>query len=266
MLLEDRVAIVTGGARGIGRGIAIEFARWGCRVVIADILDGEAKQTLAGVEQAGGTGVFVHCDITDSAQVARVVDVAVAEYGTVDILVNNAGGDPSSMPAADLPEGQWDKVLALNLKGAFLFCQRAIPLMKQKRAGKIINISSLGALHSPHPSAAYHSAKLGMIGMTLDLASELAPHNIHVNAIMPGAIRTECLDSFIEAEDKDAFYRGVCREIPLGRMGTPQDIGRACVFLASELSDYMTGSILAVAGGQPFVGIQPAGEGFSTQH
>lgn len=266
MLLKDKVAIVTGGARGIGRGIALEFAERGGSVVVVDILAAEAEQTVAELRRAGGKGIFVGCNITDGAQVGNVLEKTMAEYGTVDILVNNAGGEPSSMPAAELPESQWDKVIAINLKGAFLFCQAVIPVMKKHGSGKIISISSLGAFHSPHPSVAYHSAKLGMLGMTLDLASELAPHNIHVNAILPGAIRTECLDSFIQSEDKDGFYAEICREIPLGRMGTPRDIARVCVFLASQLSDYMTGSILAVAGGQPFVGIQSAQEGFFTQH
>ncbi len=244
----------------------MEFAERGCSVVVVDVLVAQSEQTVAEINRIGRRGMFIRCDITDSAQVKEVVGKTLCEYGTVDILVNNAGGEPSSMPAADLAADQWDRVVDLNLKGAFLFCQGVIPTMKRNHFGKIINISSLGALHSPHPSVAYHSAKLGMLGMTLDLASELAPHNIYVNAIMPGAIRTECLDSFIEAENKDLFYSEISREIPLGRMGTPKDIARVAVFLASELSDYVTGGVLPVAGGQPYVGVQSAEGSFSTQH
>jgi 3-oxoacyl-[acyl-carrier protein] reductase len=264
MLLKDRVAIVTGAARGIGKGIAVEFARHGASIVAVDILGPDAEHVASLCRQIAGCALGVECDITDSAQVETAVRRTLARYGKVDILVNNAGGDPASMPAAELPDDRWDEVLALNLKGAFLCCKSLTPHMKRRGYGKIVNISSLGALHSPHPSVAYHSAKLGVVGMTLDLASELAPHNIHVNVILPGAIRTETLDSFIQSQDKEQFYSGIAGEIPLGRVGTPEDVGRVAVFLASELSDYLTGCILPVAGGQPYVGVQRVGMGFST--
>lgn len=254
MLLSNRVAIITGGARGIGKGIALKFASEGCVVAIADILEKEGSHTAAEISKLGGECIFIPCDVTKSAHITNTVDRVIAGYQKVDILVNNAGAMPVSMSVADLPEELWDKDVDLNLKSHFLFCKAVIPNMKQNHYGKIINVSSMGLLHSPRPSTAYHAAKAGLIGMSFDIASEVAPFNICVNVIMPGGTRTEAFDPapppVINSSD---FFKNVGHQVPLGRMGTPEDNARVALFLASELADYLTGQIICVAGGQPFV-------------
>lgn len=255
MLLTDRVAIVTGGAVGIGRGIALKFASEGCSVVIADISEVEGKKTAAAVNDKGGKGLFVKCDVTSSAQVNAMVDTAVKEFGKLDILVNNAGGVPGikGEKLEDVTEEEWDKFVNLNLKSAFLCCKAAVPHMKKRRYGKIVNLSSVGAVHPAVSVVHYHAAKGGVIGLTYNLAYELAPHNIHVNAILPGPVKTPFWDPVLKnIPDPDAYFEEIGkREVPLGRIGTPEDIAGSALFLASDLSSFVTGDILYVAGGIP---------------
>ncbi len=258
MLLSDRVAIITGGAIGIGRSTALLFANEGCSVVIADILTKEGKKTAEEVSEKGRDGVFVKCDITDTRQIHNMVDQTISQFGKVDILVNNAGGVPRDLKGGgggivNLTEEQWDKILALNLKGYVFCCQAVVPYMKEKNYGKIISISSMGVFAPPGPSVDYHSAKAGVLGMTYNLAFELAPFNIYVNAILPGPVRTAFWDPVTRGvADKDAFFAGFGKmKVPLQRVGTPEDIAGAALFLASELSSYITGAAIPAAGGIP---------------
>lgn len=258
MLLLDRVAIITGGAIGMGRSMALLFADEGCSVVIADILTKEGKKTAEEVSKKGRDGVFVQCDITDTRQVQDMVEQTISKFGKVDILVNNAGGIPKDLEGGggnivDITEEQWDKVLALNLKGYVFCCQAVVPHMKEKRYGKIISISSMGVFAPPAPSVSYHSAKAGVLGMTYNLAFELAPHNINVNVILPGPVRTAFWDPATRGvADKDAYFAKIAKiQVPLQRIGTPEDIAGAALFLASELSSYITGVAIPVAGGIP---------------
>jgi 3-oxoacyl-[acyl-carrier protein] reductase len=253
MLLSDRVAIITGGSRGIGRGIALKFADEGCSIVIADVKIKEAKDTLAEVSKKGGEGLAIQCDVSDSQQVHDMVDKVISRFGKVDILVNNAGIHPAQYGLVDLPEKEWDRVLAVDLKSGFLCCQAVAPHMMQKRYGKIVNISSTSALYPPHPSVHYSAAKAGVLGMTYDLAVELASFNICVNAILPGAIRTALWDgATASVVDKDAFFADIAqKDVPLQRIGTPEDIAGVALFLASGLSSYVTGVHILVTGGQP---------------
>jgi len=248
MLLPDRVAIVTGGAKGIGRGVALKFAEEGCSVAIADINLESANETLSEVKKRGREGIAVQCNAADSKQVGDMVNSVVEKFGKIDILVNNAGGLPSTAPVEDMSEEEWDSVVALNLKSGFLFCKNVVPHMKAKRFGKIINISSLGATSPPTSNIHYHSGKAGVLGMTVDLAVDLAPFNINVNAIIPGPIRTEFFGSRV---NDDALFVELGKTVPLGRVGTPDDIAGAALFLASELSSFITGEFINVTGGLP---------------
>ncbi len=261
MLLADRVAIITGGAKGIGRGIALKFAQEGCAVVIADIDAREASQTLAEITQKGGKGLALSCDALDIKQVRAAVDKTIAEFGKIDILVNNAGGmavDPK--PIEDMPEADWDKVLALNLKSLFLFSKAVVPHMKKRKYGRIINLSSAAAVNPPAHCIHYHTAKMGIIGFTLDLAHTLAPFNICVNALLPGPVRTDFYDPMLaklSEKEKDAFFEELGKgDIPLQRTGTPEDVAGAALFLASELASYVTGDALLVSGGSPLRPVQ----------
>jgi len=255
VLLADRVAIITGGAVGIGRGIALKFAAEGCSVVIADIAAIEGRKTAEEVSKKGGEGIFVSCDVTVGRQVQDMVDKAISKFGKIDILVNNAGGVPgiTSGNLEDVTEEQWDQYLDLNLKSAFLCCRAVVPHMKKNKYGKIINLSSLGAIHPAVSVVHYHSAKAGVLGLTYNLAFELAPFNISVNAILPGPIRTPFWEPVTrDIPDKDAFFAEIAKkEVPMQRIGTPEDIAGAALFLASELSAFVTGETINVAGGLP---------------
>jgi NAD(P)-dependent dehydrogenase (short-subunit alcohol dehydrogenase family) len=257
MLLSNRVAIITGGAKGMGRGMAIKFAEEGCSIAIADISMKEAKDTLAEVLKRGVNGLATECDVTKGNQVQETVNQVIDKFGKVDILVNNAGGMTNSPPIENMTEEDWDNALALNLKSDFLFCKYVVPYMKEKRYGKIINLSSIGAINPPAHAINYNTAKAGVIGFTYDLAHALASFNICVNAILPGPVRTSFYDKTIGSmteKEKDEFFENLGqRNVPLKRVGTPEDIAGAALFLASELSAFVTGETLLVTGGIPLL-------------
>jgi 3-oxoacyl-[acyl-carrier protein] reductase len=252
MLLKDRVAIVTGGAHGMGKAIAGKFAEEGCYIAIADILEEEAKQTAADVKKKGREAIVVKCDQTDSKQVKNVVDKTIEKFGKVDILVNAAGVGCPSDPIENYPEDVWYQNLNINLTGPFLFCKYVVPHMKEKKYGSIINFSSVIAITPMPGGGPYVAAKAGLIGLTYSLSAELAPFNIRVNVIIPGPTRTQFYDkNFPPGADKSAFFDGIGKSIPLGRAGTPEDFAGVSLFLASELSSYVTGTRILVAGGAP---------------
>jgi 3-oxoacyl-[acyl-carrier protein] reductase len=254
MLLADRVAIVTGGARGIGKGIAFTFAGEGASIVIADIRENEGKKTAEEIMKKGVKSLFVPCDVTNSRQVQNMVDLTINEFGKIDILVNNAGIGPAPISVTELPEEEWDSTFAVNLKSMFLCCKAVAPHMKEKQYGRIINISSVATV-SPYASIPHYSAsKGGIISFTIDTALELAPYNICVNTILPGMIRTELTESLVPpGTDKDAFFAEYGKNsIPLGRAGTPEDIGGVALFLSSRLSSYVTANSIFVSGGLPY--------------
>jgi 3-oxoacyl-[acyl-carrier protein] reductase len=254
MMLSGKAAIVTGAAKGIGRGIALKFAAEGCSVTIADINAEAANKTLEDIEKKGGKALAIQCDVTNSSQVRAVVDQTNAKFGKVDILVNNAGGLPSRFPVEKMPEEEWDKVIALNMRGGFLFCKYVVAQMKERRSGRIINISSLGATSPPTSNFHYHAGKAGVLGMTVDLAVDLAPYGICVNAIIPGPIRTEFFGALV---NDDAFFKEFGKTVPLQRAGTPDDIAGAALFFASDLASWITGEALRVSGGLPLSPMRP---------
>jgi NAD(P)-dependent dehydrogenase (short-subunit alcohol dehydrogenase family) len=254
MLLEDRVAIITGGAKGMGKGMALKFAEEGCKVTIADIDIKEAEATVAEIKKKGGKGLSIKCDVTDINQVRQAVEKTMATFGKLDILINNAGAIARHIPIEDLPEETWDKIMALNLKSHFLFGKFVVPYMKKARYGKIIGISSIGAVQPPAHEIHYNTAKGGIMSFTYDLANALAPYNINVNCILPGPVRTHFYDQHIASmsdAEKEAHFTRLGKKVPLQRVGTPEDMAGAALFLASELSSYVTGHCLYVSGGLP---------------
>jgi 3-oxoacyl-[acyl-carrier protein] reductase len=256
MLLENRVAIITGGARGIGRGTALKFASEGCNVVIADLLEDQAKKTADEVKQKGRKALAIKTDVTNGAQVHAMVAETIKEFGKVDILVNDAGAMFGMMAADKETDEHWEKVLNLNLKSDYLCAKEVIPYMKEKKYGKIVNLSSIGAIYPPGPCLAYASAKAGVLGLTKALALELGGFNITVNAILPGAIPTDFWN-LPPTVDMEAVKANVGKTILMKRVGTPEDVARVALFFASELSDYVTGSYLIVGGGQPLTPPMP---------
>jgi NAD(P)-dependent dehydrogenase (short-subunit alcohol dehydrogenase family) len=253
MLLSNRVAIITGGAKGIGRGIALKFAEEGCAVVIADVLEKEGKRTSQELSKKGVEGVFVKCDVTDSRQILDMAEQVVKKFGKVDILVNNAGAFGPPIPTTDLTEEAWDRMLNLNLKGVFQCCKAVIPHMIEKRYGKIINISSAAAIAGGPPQIHYNSAKGGVLSLTIALAVELGSYNICVNAILPGIIRTDLWHPNVPPGiDEDKFFQQLGEKLVLlQRVGTPEDVALVALFLASDLSRYVTGDRVLVGGGVP---------------
>jgi NAD(P)-dependent dehydrogenase (short-subunit alcohol dehydrogenase family) len=247
MLLENKVAIVTGGAKGIGKGICLRLAGEGCAVVIADLLEERAKETAAEIVSKGGKAIAIKCSVTDSKQVNDMVAKAIEKFNKVDILVNDVGALPRHYLAEDLPEEEWDKIININLKSQFLCCKAVIPYMKARKYGKIVNLSSIGVREAVGPDLHYVAAKYGVLGLTFDLAFELAPFNITVNAILPGPIPTD----FWTTPPTPEGLAAMAKTIPMQKTGTPDDIAKGVLFFASDLSSWVTGENLLVAGGMP---------------
>jgi len=258
MLLKDKVAIVTGGAKGMGRSIALKFADEGCHVVVADIDQGGAEAVAKEARGRGVGALAARCDITRTPEIEAMVSQVLKEFGTVDVLVNNAGGVPGTGGSGNsetITEEEWERIVTLNLKGPFLVTKAVLPTMKQNRSGSIIFISSMGAVSPVVSVLHYHSAKAGIIGLSLNLAFELAPLGIRVNTIVPGPVETPFWDSLLPpGPEREAFFEALGKhEVPLGRVGKPEDIAGAALFLASDLSSFVTGQTLCVAGGLPMM-------------
>jgi 3-oxoacyl-[acyl-carrier protein] reductase len=241
--LENRKALVTGGGRGIGREIALRMAEAGCDVGLCDIDMATAKETADLVERQERAALAVACDVSNPAEVSAMFSSFVEKFGGIDILVNNAGIARDAL-FIRMKEADWDAVLSVNLKSAYLCCKEAARIMMRARSGKIVNISSVIGMTGNVGQANYAASKAGLIGLTKSLARELAPRNVTVNAIAPGYIQTAMTEKIPE-EEKQKFLS----LIPLQRFGTPLDIANAVLYLASPLSDYVTGKVLAVDGG-----------------
>lgn len=245
MRLEGKIAIVTGAASGIGRGIALRFAKEGVNVVVADVnLDG-AKEVAKEIEKLGRKALALKVDVSSSGDVDQMVKTTIEKFGKLDILVNNAGVIVMK-PIVDMTEDDWDRVLDVNLKGVFLCTKRAVPEMLKQGKGKIINITSVAGQVGYANSSAYCASKGGIINLTRELALELSPKKINVNAIGPGVIETAMTKSFLQDPEMRKMLLGMT---PYGRVGQPADIAAAAVFLASDESDFVNGATLFVDGG-----------------
>ena len=249
--LNGKTAIVTGGAMGIGLGIAYRLAEAGANVVIADLDSKAGRETASRLEKNGFQVSFIQTDVSKENDVQIVTDFAVKTYGGIDILVNNAGIYPQ-MPVLNMKTEMFEKIISVNLKSVFLFTKAIGEVMiRQGRGGKIINITSIDALHpSSVGLAVYDASKHGLWGFTKNTALELAPHNIQVNAIAPGGVVTPGTSvGKIVSPELEKVLKKFFEKIPMKRMGDPDDIGKVALFLASDLSSYMTGSQIVVDGG-----------------
>jgi len=242
-ILDGKVALVTGAARGIGRAIAERLAAEGADIALCDLKEEWLADTAEAVAGAGRRAIRVAADVGNAAGVQAAVDKVVQELGRVDILVNNAGITRDGF-LVRMSEEDWDAVLSVNLKGAFLFTRAvARPMMKQ-RSGVIVNIASIIGLIGNAGQCNYAASKAGLIALTKSCAKELAGRNVRVNAVAPGFIQTKMTD--VLAED---VKKKMLDAIPMNRFGTSEDIANAVLFLASEQSAYMTGQVLSVNGG-----------------
>jgi 3-oxoacyl-[acyl-carrier protein] reductase len=240
MDFTDKVVIVTGSARGIGRRIAEKFARAGAKVVVSD-LDQASVDAVA--QQIGGGAIGVKADVTKAEDVAALVEKASQELGRIDIVVNNAGITRDTLMMR-MSEADWDMVLDINLKGAFLVTKSVGRVMMKQRSGRIVNISSVVGLTGNAGQANYSASKAGLIGLTKSAAKELAPRGITVNAVAPGFIETDMTAAMPEAA-REAFLQRVL----ISRAGTADDVASAVLFLASDEAAYITGQVLTVDGG-----------------
>ena len=243
--MENHVAVITGGGRGIGEGIAKSFSEHGASVVVAARRTEEIERVADEIRSSGGSAIAVTTDVTDDAAVTGLAEAAVNEFGKITTWVNNAGGSPLRMPMTELPRDEWDKTVALNLTAVYIGCVTAAKYITK---GSIINISS-GAGSGPVPGSGHYGAsKAGTNSLTWTLSAELAP-DIRVNAVAPGAIPTEVMMKAVNKNEDQLDELLKEWNIPLGRLGTPQDIGAACVYLASDAASWVSGEILRVGGG-----------------
>jgi NAD(P)-dependent dehydrogenase (short-subunit alcohol dehydrogenase family) len=252
MKLAGQVAIVTGGARGIGRAIAMRFATEGARVVIADLRADQASETAQEIEQTGGAALSLEVDVAHLPDLDRMVEATLARFGAIDILCNNAGVSGGNGDMFAFSEEDWDRILAINLKSAFFASQKVARVMIEAgRKGKILNISSTSAfISSSRPTVAYDVSKAGMRQMAVTLGAHLVEYGIRVNAIAPGTIDTELSAGIGDPAERRARLEKRARErIPMQRLGQPEDLAGAAVFLCSDDAAYITGQTLVVDGG-----------------
>ena len=248
MRLENKVALITGAGSGIGRESALLFAREGARVVVVDMNDPAGEAVAAEIRDAGGQAVYVHADISKSAEAEAMVRAAEASFGRLDVLFNNAGiSHPEDDDAVATDEEVWDLTMNVNLKGVFLGCKHGIPALRRAGGGSIINTASFVALlGAATPQLAYTASKGGVLAMTRELAVIHARENIRVNALCPGPIHTELLMKYLDTEEK---RQRRLVHIPMGRFGEAHEIAKAALFLASDDSSFTTGATFLVDGG-----------------
>ena len=246
MKLQGMTAIVAGGGRGIGRALVLALAREGAQIAVADILGENAETVKREVEAGGGKALAFQVDLTNRAEVNRMVEGVLAATGRLDILVNNAGWDKLE-PFLDSAEETWEKVLAVNFKSVLYACKAALPAMVAQNKGKIISISSDAGRVGSSGEAVYAGAKAAIIAFSKSLAREVARYQINVNVVCPGLTEAPLLEK--SREEAPKVIEAITRSIPLRRTGTPEDIAEAVLFLASPASDYITGQTLSVSGG-----------------
>ena len=243
MMLKDKVALVTGAAQGIGKAIAIRLAKEGANVVICDMNEAQAQQTAAEIVSLGVKAVSYKVNVTQEKEAQACVDKVIDTLGRIDILVNNAGVTRDGL-LIRMKEGDWDMVMAVNLRGTFNFTKSVAKSMIKNRSGKIVSVASIIGLIGNAGQANYAASKAGVMGLTKSVAKELAGRNINVNAVAPGFIDTAMTQALPEETRKKMLEL-----VPLRRMGTPEDVADVVFFLCSDLSKYITGQVITIDGG-----------------
>lgn len=246
--LEGKVTLVTGGGSGIGRATALACAREGARVVVADVTVAAGEETVALINDAAGEALFVKADVTQATEVEALISTAVSTYGRLDCAHNNAGIEGVSASTADYPEDDWDRVLSINLKGVWLCLKYETLQMLAQGGGAIVNTASLAGLVGAKRMPAYVASKHGVAGLTKTAALEYAKAGIRVNAVCPGIIRTPMVERMFLNRHPDIEPR-LAQSEPIGRLGTPEEVAEAVVWLCSDAASFVTGHTLAVDGG-----------------
>ncbi|MFW0714969.1 SDR family NAD(P)-dependent oxidoreductase [Pedobacter sp. N23S346] len=244
-ILKDKVAIVSGAGSGIGRAIAITYAKEGAKVVVADINEVHADETVKLIHENGGDAFTVKADSSIATENKKLVEITVEKYGRLDIACNNAGIGGPAKPTGEYEPEEWDKVIALNLNGVFYACRYQLEQMEKNGGGSIINIASIhGKVAAPN-SPAYTASKHAVVGLTKNIAAEYATKNIRCNAVGPGYVETPLLSANLDQKTQDA----IAAKSPINRLGTPQEIADLVAFLSSDKSSFTTGSYIIADGG-----------------
>jgi len=254
MRLKDKVSIITGAASGIGKATSLVFAREGAKVMCADVNADGAEAVARQIADTGGDAASVRVDVAQEADVQEMISQTVARWGRLDVLYNNAGIG-FGMPVTQVPESEWDRLMDINLKGVFLGCKHAIPEMLKNGGGAIVSTASDAGLRGSAFLSTYCASKGGVVMLTKSLAVEWAAQGIRVNCVCPGVIRTPILDPFISQSQAllgvtpEQAWAQMAAVHPIGRVGEPEEVGRAVAFLASDEASFITGVALSVDGG-----------------
>lgn len=247
MRLQEKVALVTGAGSGIGRAIALLFADEGAKVVVSDIVAEYVTKVVEEIRARGGTAIGVAADVADEDEVNRMIDTAVESYGRLDVLVNNAGVVDRVMPAGEMEPGLWRRVMAINLDGPFHACHRALPIMERQGSGSIVNIASIAGIRGGRGGAAYTASKHGLIGLTQSIAAHYATKGVRCNVLCPGGVATGITLGGEPHKEGLALLMKLNESNP--RIGNPEEIARAALFLASDDASFVTGAVLVADGG-----------------
>lgn len=247
MLLENKVALVTGGGQGIGEGIALVYAREGAKVIVVDFNEEAGKDTVEKIKATGSDAAFFKADVTNEEQVKAMVEFAVKTYGKLDCACNCAGRGSGQKNVADLDIDTMNSVMNINLNGVFLCCREEVKAMKENGRGAIVNISSESGIMGSAGLSPYTASKHAVLGLTKCMALEEIKNNININAVCPGTTETKILDNL--KKNNPEYFKQICASIPAGRLAQTEDIANVVAFLSSDLSKYMVGATVVVDGG-----------------